>query len=293
MERMSNMKIKEQGVLASSDVYFYTPSEMARRLFFYLLCTGRYKCDGSYRVERQSYDSFLLLYVVKGNGFLLRNGEKCLLSEGALALIDCYQPHQYGTKDGWEILWCHFDGVLSREYFQQIEKNSSAVQAQCDQYNVMRPMERIFSMFHLEHAANEAWMSHAISTVLTAMLSQPIERADKASALDDVTNHISRHFDEPLTVEKLAKQAMMSLFYFTRVFKKETGYTPHEYLLLVRVNAAKYYLRSSAMQSKEIAWRCGFGSEGGFCKAFRRVTGTTPLSYRLEKDPAMPLPPLS
>lgn len=78
------MKIRERGVLAESEIYFHTPSEMARRMFFYLRCTGRYLCDETYAVQRQSYNSFLILYVVRGQGCRYVDDERVPCPQGTL-----------------------------------------------------------------------------------------------------------------------------------------------------------------------------------------------------------------
>ena len=54
----------------------------------------------------------------------------------------------------------------------------------------------------------------------------------------------------------------------------------HEYLVNARVNAAKFYLKTTAYPNKEIAYRCGFSSESSFCTVFKRVAGLTPQAYR-------------
>jgi transcriptional regulator GlxA family with amidase domain len=78
----------------------------------------------------------------------------------------------------------------------------------------------------------------------------------------------------------LAGRVSLSRYYFTRLFKKETGYTPHKYVLMARINAAKFYLKSSRLSIKEISASCGFANECGFCAAFRRIVGITPMVYR-------------
>ncbi len=61
------MKVYQEGVLPESDIYFHTCSSQAKELFFYLLCTGKYFCNERYYVDRQAYDSYLILYVKKGS----------------------------------------------------------------------------------------------------------------------------------------------------------------------------------------------------------------------------------
>ncbi len=276
------MKIKEKGVLPTSEVYFHTASETAKSLFFYIRCTGRYQCDGTYAVHRQSYNSFLLLYVVSGSGYVLLDGRRTPIGEGSLILLDCYHPHGYGTEAGWDILWAHFDGVQARAYYNAIAQNHSLCVFLPDPYRAMRSLEKIFRMYHHEKRASEALINQYIVAVLTELLTCGSERINDAvgGSMEESITFITQNLDQPLTLEDLARRAALSPFYFSRVFKRETGYTPHEYLINARVNAAKFYLKTTQHSNKEIAYRCGFTSESSFCTVFKRVAGITPQTYR-------------
>ncbi|HNW87613.1 MAG TPA: AraC family transcriptional regulator [Candidatus Limiplasma sp.] len=276
------MKIKEKGVLSTSEVYFHTASETAKNLFFYIRCTGYYQCDCHYAINRQSYDSFLLLYVVSGSGYVMMEGRRVPVTEGMLVLLDCYQPHAYGTDTEWSILWAHFDGVLARRYYEQIAQNRNLCATLPDPYRTMRALEKIFRMYHHDRRASEALVSQYLITALTSLLVNNNEREnDSVSAdMDEVLTYITQNLDKPLTLADLARRAALSQFYFSRVFKRETGYTPHEYLVNARVNAAKFYLKTTAHPNKEIAYRCGFSSESSFCTVFKRLSGLTPQAYR-------------
>jgi AraC-like DNA-binding protein len=276
------MKIKEKGVLPTSDVYFHTASETARRLFFYIRCTGRYQCDGTYAIHRLSYSSFLLLYVVSGSGYVYLDGRNTPIGEGTLLLLDCYQPHTYGTKTGWDILWAHFDGVQARAFYEVIVQNHSQFIFLPDPYRAMRPLEKVYRMYHHEKRASEALVNQYIVSLLTEMLTAGSERENESEggSLEEAVTYITQNLDQPLSLNVLARRAALSPFYFSRVFKRETGYTPHEYLINARVNAAKFYLKTTQYSNKEISYRCGFSSESGFCTIFKRISGITPQTYR-------------
>lgn len=277
------MKIKECGVLPSSDVYFHTASETARHLYFHIRCTGRYQCDGQYAVHRKSYNSFLILHVLHGRGYCYIDGKRCELSEGSFILLDCYQPHRYGTESGWEILWVHFDGVLARGYYKTIACAKKQLISPSNPYPAMRGLEKNFRMFHHEKRAIEPLISKNIVAVLTEFLlfeNSPENQSEHASGLEELLNYISENIDKTLTLEGLAQRVSLSPFYFSRVFKQEIGYTVRDYLILTRVNAAKFYLKTTTLSLKEIAYRCGYSSDSTFCTTFKRVAGKTPLGYR-------------
>lgn len=276
------MKVYNPGVLETSDIYFHTGSTLSKRLYFYLLCCGHYYCNEEYLVARNSYNSFLALYVQNGSGAVEVDGKPVALKAGSLALIDCYAPHKYYTATGWEIYWIHFDGVLARQYYETITENGIVFTPQSP-YNAERSLRKIFTSFHESGKANEAVHSKRITDLLTELILCAGGGAAQDTGVgvaEDTLAYIAENADKPLPLAMLAKRVALSPFYFTRVFKKETGFTPHEYIIRVRVDLARFMLKTTDASIKEIAFRCGFGSECSFCTTFKKEVGVTPTLYR-------------
>ena len=61
------MKSCEALITPDSDYYLYSPSAGALEMFFYPICSGHFTYLPGYRLERSSYDSFLLMYVTDGS----------------------------------------------------------------------------------------------------------------------------------------------------------------------------------------------------------------------------------
>jgi AraC-like DNA-binding protein len=74
----------------------------------------------------------------------------------------------------------------------------------------------------------------------------------------------------------------LSPYHFIRKFKKEIGYTPYRYVLMVKASTASHLLKYTSLSIKEIAYTCGFSSEGSFCNAFKNLVGVWPMSYRVK-----------
>ena len=279
------MKVYEQGILIESNIYFHTPSEQAKNLFLHLICTGHYVCDSTYAVKRNRYDSFLLLYVIKGSGYVYQAEERKTLTKGSLLLLDCYQSHAYGTLEGWEIIWAHFDGKMARPYYEAIAKEGSFIVEQ-GVYSPHHSLQKIYNLFHETSTVKEPLVNKYLTNLLTDFFSSPHETEQANShKIDELLAYINEHIQEPLPLETLAERVCLSPYYFIRTFKQETGYTPHEYVILTRVNAAKFYLRTTTLPIKEVVYRCGFSSECSFWTTFKKYTTHTPLAYRNMTEP--------
>ncbi|MCZ4431286.1 AraC family transcriptional regulator [Agrobacterium sp. SOY23] len=95
-----------------------------------------------------------------------------------------------------------------------------------------------------------------------------------------VLDYLEANFAHDIRLEDLAREACLSPFHFSRLFREATGFSPHRYVVERRVRAACSLLEAGEHPLAEIAFDCGFGSQANFCRAFLKVTGLTPRRYR-------------
>jgi len=67
---------------------------------------------------------------------------------------------------------------------------------------------------------------------------------------------------------------------FLRLFKQQTGFSPHQYVLHKRVERAQWLLNDPQRTINEVALQTGFSDQSHFSALFRRVTGVSPRAYR-------------
>ncbi|RKR74409.1 GlxA family transcriptional regulator [Frondihabitans australicus] len=89
-----------------------------------------------------------------------------------------------------------------------------------------------------------------------------------------------RHLGEPLTLEAMAHHSASSPRTFSRRFVDDTGYTPMQWLLRARVDAARELLELSELGVEQIAAEVGLGTGANLRQHFQRILGTTPRDYR-------------
>ena len=81
-------------------------------------------------------------------------------------------------------------------------------------------------------------------------------------------------------VQDAAAAVSLSPSHFSRQFKARTGYSPYEYIVLRRIDKAKYMLASTELSVKEIAYATGYNSEENFIHSFRKNVGVAPGIFR-------------
>jgi len=92
--------------------------------------------------------------------------------------------------------------------------------------------------------------------------------------------YLDKHYNETVSVERLAALANYTEVQFRRLFKELTQLTPSEYVMNVRLNAAKTLLSTTDKLITSIAAETGFYDHAHFIRSFRTATGQTPAAYR-------------
>lgn len=132
--------------------------------------------------------------------------------------------------------------------------------------------------------------------LLTAILSQLLLLAqtelyeDKRIALplwrlNRVRDFALSHLSEDIQLQQLAQVAGLSIRHFSRNFQKETGESPHRWLVSLRSKQAVKLLQETELPISEIAIRCGFSSQSHLTTTLKKLTGSTPNHWRRKMVP--------
>ena len=102
-----------------------TPSPTAKSAFFYVQEAGMLKMSAEQVSERQNMHSYLIVCVLSGEGYFTFRGKRTHASAGACFFIDCMEPysHESSRDFPWQLIWVHFNGATSKQYYQYFTKN--------------------------------------------------------------------------------------------------------------------------------------------------------------------------
>ena len=105
------------------------------------------------------------------------------------------------------------------------------------------------------------------------------QRIEAASIIKRASNIMENEYIGNLTVEKIAKRVGLERGYFSVLFRKHTGQTPHAYLTTVRIKQSCRLLSITDLSVSDIALQVGLEPEG-FARIFKREIGVTPVKFR-------------
>ncbi len=278
------MKSTELGVLKKSEVYFSSPSQTAKKLYYYPISAGHFFCIKGYHLIRDNYNSLLITHIIDGTFTYIKDGKHITARAGDTVILDCYKPHEYYTNDSFESIWIHISGANSFELFEEVEKTDGNLIKCRDVNHVKKLLFRIYDSISGVNPPSELNISLDIYKIFAELLNpQSIKSKGESNyedSIQDVKNYIAENLNEKLTVQRLANESHMSTSHFSRVFKQQTGFSPYDYVLITRLNKAKYLLQKTEMSVSSIAYETGFNSESNFICFFTDNEGISPGKFR-------------
>ncbi len=282
------MYFTEAGIQPRSVRYLFTPFSMVERLLFYSTRIGHYFCDRNYHFrcdcEIAMHPGHRLHYMI----FLVRQGmlelelegKHYTASSGSVVLFDCKRPHEYrALTDDLEFYWMVFDGSSSEPFYEQLLEKSGDehVLRVSDTPKMQLIFERLLTYGGLSAHRTEHVMAELIYSLLCMQFESEVSGD---TFVGRALVFMDQHFAEQLSVEDIAEQVGLSPSYFTKHFRRQTGYSPHEYIVLRRIDHAKELLLSTDQTVSQITYASGYNSEENFVRSFKKKVGVSPTAYR-------------
>lgn len=120
--------------------------------------------------------------------------------------------------------------------------------------------------------------------IVYQLLSRFIEHATYKLEISDnrisnVLHYIRKNIDNLLSIDELSAICYLSNDHFIRLFKKETGCTPMQYINQKKIEKAQLMLITTDLPVKDIAYNLSFNNISYFNRLFKKITGQTPGNY--------------
>jgi transcriptional regulator GlxA family with amidase domain len=119
-----------------------------------------------------------------------------------------------------------------------------------------------------------------MQTQASTLIENDYRKLKSASRLAFIIDYIKNNLHQKLSIEHLARLALVSKSNFFKLFKFELGTSPNEYILQQRIKRAKELLKEN-QSIKEIAFATGFSDTNHFIKTFKTFEGVTPKIYQI------------
>ncbi len=147
---------------------------------------------------------------------------------------------------------------------------------------VYREIEEIVSLANDDSIGAEFRRTACIYRIFAA-LHKDRKKNDGYSLVTKAIGMMETQYETHLTVDSLAAAVGLDRSYFSTLFKKRTGYAPHEYLNMLRIKKACTLIKVYDYPISQAAEKVGLDT-ANFARTFKKITGKTPREYKNESE---------
>ena len=256
------------------------------------------KSGGGAEHSRHKHNVYQLLYVVEGSISCEIAGTHFTATAPSLVFIGNYEPHIVSVASeryARYVLTLDPEGVdaelrpklLSTVFSFHPSGFSHALDITPIAEEIRVLMENLVSEWN---RPPEERLEGGITVMLAALLYRvhrfsPSHFADRDYGASEmlvasVRRTLESNFQNRLSLTELAEAHHISKYYLAHIFRKGTGYSLSEYLMLCRISYACRRLTEEAVEIREIAESAGFRDMSNFSRAFQETVGVSPSAFR-------------
>lgn len=250
------------------------------------------------------HEAFEMVYIKSGEGQFDIGNQSVTVGSNDIVIIKPHQHHKLNvtTEGGCDFIVLYFKFMnpsnlaLSETSLEDFinfvnGKDSGAfIKLKVSQKNdIIVLLNRI-----LKEKASDQLGSELLDYLMLMELFVLISRALKAEWENSIKNKspkikelmhsaiqfVHNNYEREISITDIAKYVFLSPSYFTRAFKEDTGLSPMQYLLNIRIKRACELLEETDLKVGEIAHSVGFSNQQRFNDMFKKQKNMTPMQYR-------------
>lgn len=249
-----------------------------------------------YVQKKEGTDYAMLIYCTEGKGWYTIGGKRYAVEKNQYIIIPSDEPYAFGAdeRDPWTIYWLHFRGILSSEFrmpspapAEILPGDSSRLQDRlqlfediyhCFSKGYIREYMIYASLYLYPFLGSFLWVDQFRYARLRKYKEYPLS----AKAI----HYMQEHLEQNLTLAELAGYFKLSPSHFSMVFQRETGVSPINYFIRLKIQKACEYIELTNLKLNEIAVKLGFEEPAYFSRVFTKVMGVSPSVYRKREQEA-------
>ena len=253
-------------------------------------CLGCYPKARLHRIARpHGLDECILIFCIRGKGWAEIDGRRFTIAASEVLFIPANKPHAYGADDDdpWSIHWAHFAGTAAASYASLLPAHEFVLSIpSADAKEIARMFRESYRLASTGLTERTVLLvSHGLRYVLGLLFFQTGRSLGSASHIvaHDLMKSIEfmrANVARSLTLQELSRHAGLSPTRYSALFREQTGASPVDHHIRLRMQAACHYLDTTALSVKEVAAKLGYDDPYYFSRIFQKILGCSPLAYR-------------
>lgn len=224
-----------------------------------------------------------LIFVQNGALEVTIQNHRAVLHTHEAALIFPNMIHSYRTEETCKTCLSIFAPGQAKDYFhffRSMEPEVPFFTSGTVNSDLPLAFERMLSYSGIDNSLSEAWLNLILAHLFHEAALIPRTRQDSPDFSYQLISYLSQHFQEPLSLDHVAKELHYNKYYISRVFSSHLHCSFPEYVNRLRLDYAAHQLRFTNRKITEIWQEAGFESQKTFNRTFRSCYGMAPAQFR-------------
>lgn len=243
------------------------------------------KIPTSQNITIDSKEHLVMIYIHKGAAHYTYNGIEGEIKKRDILILN--PEHTIQISPVRKIEWIKIDlsGVLFTSS-TEIESMDNIFIISDQTQTIKHYLDLALLEFQEQFRGSELILRKLIECVMVHVLRHH-ELSIKDSSIqirhkeiDDIKQYIRENFSKKITLDELSNLVDINKYYLIRLFKQQTGLSPIDYLIHVRLSESEKLLTQTSITISKISDIVGFHSPSHFSKTFKEINHMTPSVYR-------------
>lgn len=281
----------------------YKLQSLIDNLHLLVVHMGRKKCGPDWNYRNVCSPFMRIYYILSGEAEIITERRVMPLRGGNLYMIPAFTPHTCRCDNAFEHYYIHLYNEAS-PYILEDWEFPEEIPAVASDLAVIERLGRLCPGMELSQTDPKTYDNNTslagrielnkrreiavkiesrglIYLLLARFLSKAtLKPYCRDERIRTAVRHIQTNLSSRPDIDTLAEMTHLSKDHFIRLFKKETGVTPLNYITGRLIEAAQLKLATEALPVKAIAFSLGYEDQAYFNRMFKKATGITPLQYR-------------
>lgn len=237
--------------------------------------------------------TFQIVFISRGRGYFeSKMGGKHTIQDGDLFILFPNEWHRYWPHEeqGWDEHWVGFDGFFAHHLRNKnfLEVISPVIHIGYDNY-LIELFNEIIEIVQEEPFGFQKTLSAKTLQIIARLNTIKFTPEHGEQYIYEVINKakyaIAEKISSDFNFEEFAQTHGVSYSWFRQSFKYYTGFSPHQYMLELRITRAKKLLSETWASVKQISYDLGFDTPFYFSRVFKKRTGYSPTEWRSHFKP--------
>lgn len=242
-----------------------------------------------FRERPDGSPSHIFIFCEAGEGWIeLNPGERMILQQGDLMIIPPDIAHRYGAMEErpWSIYWFHFKGSHANRLVKLFGLSNAPLSISPS--GKARLMEWFIPAYEMLAERTYALTTHVhVAQTARQLLSgmglnagKSAQEKKRETYLEQAIQYMNGHMSASVSLPELANHVGVSKQHLIYLFNAETGVSPIDYFLRLKVQRAGHLLDLTGLSIKEVGSAVGISDPYYFSRLFKKISGFSPSRYR-------------